>query len=624
MFLFCAAAYAQQESRQGTAQRSGEETAARVPGRPPDIVSDNLDKAAASADQILGVLTKEAGLMVEFKRLLAQDAGASGQILEESDLTDAAVAERLRLDLHARVLATRLVQRYGYLVPRLNPDSDLGAEQKLVRQERAQMLARAAERRDTQGENSTTSRNASCDPRSVPECAFPSSLPEDRESSPVGPAAPGQAPRSSAPLHRADDTSPSPMTPPDGTGLSPDQRSGNPASLAAPETMLTGARADTNPALNWTPRMAGYGSGENPSLPSTSQSDLQSLPVSQTDRFSSGAGMPRTGRGPERYPAGRDYAPAGTTGTEQGRMVRRPNPYADVPSLYDLYVQAGASNRPLERFGLDVFRQGTANPEYIPMDLPVGPSYVVGPGDSLSIDLWGGVSQRLLRTVDREGRVALPETGPVLVSGRTLGDVQEMVQHALRTQFRDVSADVALLRLRSVRIYVVGDVASPGAYDVSSLSTPLNALFVAGGVTAQGSLRRLQHYRGKQLVEEVDAYDLLLHGIRGDLERIENGDSLMVPPLGPVVTVEGMVRRPAIYELRNEKTLVDVLDLAGGILPAAALRHIEVQRLVAHEKRTMLSVEISDTERFRSGARANERVRSTGWGRDPHLSDRSV
>ena len=146
-----------------------------------------------------------------------------------------------------------------------------------------------------------------------------------------------------------------------------------------------------------------------------------------------------------------------------------------------------------------------------------------------------------------------------------------------------------------VRVYVVGDVTSPGAYDVSSLSTPLNALFAAGGVTPQGSLRRLQHYRGKQLIEEVDAYDLLLHGIRGDLQRLENGDSLMIPPLGPIVTVEGMVRRPAIYELRNEKTLLDALDLSGGILPAAALRHIEVQRLVAHEKRTMLSVEISDT-----------------------------
>jgi polysaccharide export outer membrane protein len=276
-------------------------------------------------------------------------------------------------------------------------------------------------------------------------------------------------------------------------------------------------------------------------------------------------------------------------------MVRRPSPYADVPSLYDLYVQAAANNRPLERFGLDVFRKASANPDYMPMDLPVGPSYVVGPGDSLSIDLWGGVSQRLLRTVDREGRLALPEAGPILVSGRTLGEVQQDVQRVLRTQFRDVSADVSLQKLRTVRVYVVGGVSLPGAYDVSSLSTPLNALFVAGGVTQQGSLRRIQHYRGKRLIEEVDAYDLLLHGVRGDLERLENGDSLLVPSLGPVVTLEGMVRRPAIYELHNEKTLEDALDLAGGILPAAALRHIEVQRLMAHDKRTMLSVEIGET-----------------------------
>ncbi|HKS72717.1 MAG TPA: SLBB domain-containing protein [Terriglobales bacterium] len=385
------------------------------------------------------------------------------------------------------------------------------------------------------------------------------------------------------------------MSRPDGTSLSEDQRSGYATSVGSPETVLTSTRTDMNPAMNGTPQVPGYSSGNNLSAPLAMQPDLQSLTMRQSNQLSTDTGMPRTERSFERYPSGRNSFTAGTTAVEPVRMVRRPNPYADVPSLYDLYVQAGTTNRPIERFGLDVFRKGAANPDYIPMDLPVGPSYVVGPGDSLSIDLWGGVSQRLPRTVDREGRVALPEVGPVLISGRTLGEAQEIVQRALRTQFRDVSADVSLLRLRSVRVYVVGDVTSPGAYDVSSLSTPLNALFVAGGVTAQGSLRRLQHYRGKQLVEEVDAYDLLLHGIRGDLQRLENGDSLMVPPLGPVVTVEGMVRRPAVYELRNEKTLLDVLDLSGGILPAAALRHIEVQRLVAHEKRTMLSVEIGET-----------------------------
>src|SRR5712664_520543 len=516
--LFCSQGYAQRQTQGSAAQGSATETPARVPLHSPDIILDNLDKAAASADQILEVVNKEAGLMVELKRLLAQDAGASGQILEEADLTDGAVAERLHSDLRARVLATRLLQRYGYLVPRLNPDSDLGAEQRLVRQERAQMLARASERRDSLGETTTAGRNAGCDSRSDSECALPSSLPGDRGNLPPGSITPARTPRSSAPLLRAEEVLPNQTTRPDGTSLSGDQRSGYPASVGSPETVLTSTRADMNPPLNSTPRTPEYGNGENLSAPLATQPDLQSLSMSQSNQLSTDIGMPRTERSFERYPRGRNSTSVGTAAAvEPVRMVRRPNPYADVPSLYDLYVQAAATNRPLERFGLDVFRKGAANPDYIPMDLPVGPSYVVGPGDSLSIDLWGGVSQRLPRTVDREGLVALPAVGPVLVSGRTLGEAQEIVQRALRAQFRDVSADVSLLRLRSVRVYVVGDVTSPGAYDVSSLSTPLNALFAAGGVTPQGSLRRLAHYRGKQLIEEVDAYDLLLHGIRGDL-----------------------------------------------------------------------------------------------------------
>ena len=91
----------------------------------------------------------------------------------------------------------------------------------------------------------------------------------------------------------------------------------------------------------------------------------------------------------------------------------------------------------------------------------------------------------------------------------------------------------------------------------------------------------------------MDAYDLLLHGVRSDLKRLQNGDTFLVPPLGPLATVEGMVRRPAVYELPNETSLAEVLELAGGILPTAALRHIEVQRIEAHEKRTMLTLDLT-------------------------------
>src|SRR5712692_10281893 len=521
MFLSLGAARGQQSPSQ---QGSGE-----------GIVADNLDRVAATAEQILDVLNRDAGLMVELKRAIAQDAGESGQILEESDLSEGAVTERLHEDLRTRVLATQLLQRYGYLLPKVNPDSELATEHNLRMRARAQQLGRASEPYDS---------NHAAPQTVIAVGAQPSA---------ERPANQGRAARS--PLVEVD-------------GALDNSR---PEMLAAPpDVHLDLVKAGGRPSMQTEPaEHAGYAVPVETLIPATG---IPSAPASRPPR---GVGT-----------SAAEFVPV--------RMDRRPKPYADVPSLYDLYVQANAPSQKTERFGLEVFRNRTADPDILPMDLPVGPDYIVGPGDSLAINLWGGVSQRLLRAVDREGRLALPEAGPLLVSGKSLGEVQDAVQRVLRAQFRDVSADVSLLKLRTVRVYVVGEVAAPGAYDVSSLSTPLNALFAAGGITSRGSLRRLEHYRGKQLLEEVDAYDLLLHGIRGDLKRLENGDSLRVPPLETSVTVEGMVRRPAVYELRGEKNLNEVLELAGGILPAAALRHIEVQRLTAHEKRSMLSLEIGE------------------------------
>ena len=280
----------------------------------------------------------------------------------------------------------------------------------------------------------------------------------------------------------------------------------------------------------------------------------------------------------------------------QPMLRHRPNPYADIPSLYDLNAQYSKhSLLPLERFGQDIFANGTGNFDELPMDLPVGPEYVVGPGDGLAVDIWGGIAQRLERVVDRSGRVDLPEVGTVEVSGKSLGDVQHLVQSVLRQQFRNVNADVSLSRLRTVRVYVVGDVERPGAYDISALSTPLNALYEAGGPTSAGSLRILRHYRGNRLVQEVDVYDLLLHGVRADMPPLQPGDTIQVPPLGSQVTVEGMVRRPAIYELDKEKNLAEVLELAGGVMPTGTLRHVDVERVETHESRTMLRLDIPET-----------------------------
>src|SRR5712692_750157 len=581
--VLCIPAWAQQTEK----DRAGrDESAPYRTAEPSDLAKDNLNRVAASAAQIQGVLLKDAGLLVELKRWVAKEASNNGQVVEDSDLTDQAVFDRLASDVAFRSVATRLLQRYGYLQPAVNPDSDLGKEQDLVLKERARRLVQIESQEDARSLRSGNDqeRTASCDPREDENCV-PSRSRTPRRAQP--PRSPGETV--------------APEFPP---AVSPDQNLRSPTS---PRTLRAGGERQEDgltPSVNveFAPASTRAGA-ENSGANVESRASAQSAGAMTNEIpqiTSRDLGQP-SDRGASKGSPTRRFRESGEQGARAEAelspvaMVHRANPYADIPSLYDMYVQAASHQRKTERFGLEVFRNSAAEPDAIPMDLPVGPDYVVGPGDGLAIDLWGGVSQRLFRVVDREGRLSLPEVGPLLVSGKTLGDLQQSVQHVLRTQFRDVSADVSLSRLRTVRVYVVGDVAQPGAYDISSLSTPLNALFAAGGCTGEGSLRSLKHFRGKQLIEEIDAYDLLLRGVRSDLKRLENGDTLLVSPIGPQVTVEGMVRRPAIYELHEEKNLAEVLDLAGGILPAAALRHIEVQRLEAHQKRTMLSLDISET-----------------------------
>lgn len=281
---------------------------------------------------------------------------------------------------------------------------------------------------------------------------------------------------------------------------------------------------------------------------------------------------------------------------EQPSELRRltPTPYPYLPSLRDLYSQEVPANVRLRRFGSDAFLYGTGNANLLPMDLPVGPDYVLGPGDNLIVNMWGGQSARLSRTVDRQGEIELPEAGTITVSGLTIAQAQTAAQRALGTQFQDEHVELSLGRVRTVRVYVVGDVQRPGAYDVSSLSTPLNALYAAGGPTSRGSLRILKQYRGTHLVQQIDLYDFLLHGVRSDLQRLMPGDTILVPPAGSQVSIAGMVRRPAIYELKGKIDLKEVLNLAGGVLVSADLKEIRVERVIAHQRHTMLRVQISD------------------------------
>jgi len=553
-----------------------------VPPLNSELDRENLSRVAASAADIKALLVKDAGLMVEVRRCLAKQATGHGQIISESDLTEDAIFDRLEKDVQFRSLATTLLQEYGYLVPVINPNSQAAKEQDFLFQQRTKLIAANQENelavRRLNMQKSLrppaavcdTQLDADCSAGKLPQQQSPASQ-QQRRSDPVVPFE--SVPPSTAPENRTDHLELT-QTEEEAAGTFPA------LTLAAGyESILS-----PNPGTDSVDERSSDSHLVHDDQASVADSDkrnqVEGLTEYEAETASANLATPRPGvreRGLTEIAS--RVSPSRRSPPPPPDLVRASSPYREIPSLYDMYIQAVPRPAAPKRFGAEVFENGSRDPQLIPMDLPAGPDYVVGPGDALSIDLWGGVTQRIYRLVDREGRVSLPEIGPMLVSGKSLSQVQADLQQTLRMQFRNVSADVSLARLRTIRIYEVGDIQSPGAYDVSSLSTPLNALFAAGGPTPKGSLRSVRHLRGNQLIEVVDLYDLLLHGVKSDLRRLENGDTVLVPPIGPEVTVEGMVRRPAIYELKGEKNLAAVLELAGGLLPTATLRHIEVQRL---------------------------------------------
>lgn len=542
-------------------------------------------------EKIVLLLKQESGLLLEVKKLVVRRAYSQGQVLDPKDLTDDAVFRLVRDDEEVRALVTQQIVDRGYVQAKPT------REELLKEVEEQQRLAeKSAEQQYPYGSAQNNGVRTTAGYGASPQPGSPNGLP-------YGPNAPQQqAPLPSQPQNQIN---------------SDQRRSLMQASATAGENTdglpfdaITGGTQPQLSSEQIQQLMSAYGNGHLPAglagkadvgkLASAlgGSAQPQAQPQSQEQAYMQQAERLQQNRQPSGLAPGSDSLVRRNQDhfQDQPRLMHRANPYADVPSLYDLYSQYSRRAGPLRRFGLDIFENGSGNFDQLPMDLPAGPDYVLGPGDGVNIDLWGSVSQRLHRVIDREGRLSLPEIGSIQAAGHTLGEVQQMVQKSLRSQFRQLEADVSLDRLRSIRIYVVGDVERPGAYDISSLSTPLNALYQAGGPTSRGSLRIVKHYRSNQLVENVDLYDLLLHGVRAGMQRLESGDTILVPPVGEQVTIEGMVRRPGIYELAGEKNLSEVLELAGGVLPSGTLRHVDVERVQAHESRTMLRVDMPETD----------------------------
>ncbi len=233
----------------------------------------------------------------------------------------------------------------------------------------------------------------------------------------------------------------------------------------------------------------------------------------------------------------------------------------------------------LQPFGYDLFNR-LQSPLRPNTNIPVPDDYVVGPGDTVNVQLFGGQNQTYALSVSRDGTISFPQIGPITVRGLTVTQLRNTVDQHVSEQLIGVHASTTLGSLRSIQVFVLGDVQKPGSYLVDGLSTITSALYESGGVKPIGSLRDIRLMRDGRVVSRLDLYDLLLRGdTRGD-ERLRSGDVVFVPPIGSTVAVDGEVLRPAIYEVKNRESVGNLIELAGGMKADANAQTVKLQRIV--------------------------------------------
>jgi len=190
----------------------------------------------------------------------------------------------------------------------------------------------------------------------------------------------------------------------------------------------------------------------------------------------------------------------------------------------------------LKQFGYSFFYQPPAS--FLPVQaVPVGPDYIIGPGDTIKIIIWGSVQGEYSLTVDRNGQVDIPKVGVVHVSGLTYRQLREVLDREFARQYNNFQMNVSLDNLRTIQVYVVGQARFPESYAVSSLSTLVSVLFASGGPGKSGSMRNIQVRRGGKVVTTFDMYDFLLRGDKGRDIRLQSEDVVFIPPIGPVAAI---------------------------------------------------------------------------------------
>jgi protein involved in polysaccharide export with SLBB domain len=274
-----------------------------------------------------------------------------------------------------------------------------------------------------------------------------------------------------------------------------------------------------------------------------------------------------------------------TPGTRPSALLYPP----EQPTEFQKFVAATVGQL-LPIYGADLFRNVPST--FSPNELaPVTTNYVVGPDDELRLRIWGQTSYSGNLRVDRSGNIYLPQVGAVHVAGLTFAELDQHLRQAVSRVYRNFDLSVDMGRIRSIQVYVTGRARRPGAYTVSSLSTLVNTLFASGGPSLDGSLRHILVKRNGQTIADMDLYALLTQGDKSKDVNLMPEDVVYIPPVGPQVAITGSIRSPAIYEIRENETLSDVLKDAGETSALASNSKISLDRVYQHQYRQAMDID---------------------------------
>lgn len=278
-----------------------------------------------------------------------------------------------------------------------------------------------------------------------------------------------------------------------------------------------------------------------------------------------------------------------------------PNQTENEISVFEAYVKGKSPltiSTSLKQFGYDLFKKPPDT--FAPTDrVAVRHNYILGPGDELIINVWGKVNAQYSPSIDRDGKIVLPQLGPLYIAGLTFSEAKTFLEKEFTRLYKRSGArlNISMGRLRSIRVFVVGKAERPGSYTLSSLSTLVNALFAAGGPSKIGTMRDIQVRRNGRTIVHFDMYDFLLKGDKTQDIRLLPEDVIFIPTSGPMVGIAGNVKAPAIYELKGKTKLTESIDMAGGINAMAYLQQIQLERIVDNEAKIVFDLNLKELTR---------------------------